>query len=38
MRSTSDQGMQQLRRRFEEVVTATAAAHGCSAEVMTLQN
>jgi hypothetical protein len=33
MRSNTDQGMQRLRRRLEELVAATAAAHGCTAEV-----
>ena len=33
MRSTSDEGMQRLRKRFEEAVQGIAVAHGCSAEV-----
>ncbi|KAI3426500.1 hypothetical protein D9Q98_008865 [Chlorella vulgaris] len=37
MRSNTDQGMQRLRRRLEELVAATAAAHGCTAEVDWMQ-
>lgn len=37
MRSTSDEGMQALRRRFEELVSSQGAALGCSAEVDWMQ-
>lgn len=33
LRSTSDEGIQRLRRRVEEVAAGTAAAYGCMAEV-----
>lgn len=33
VRHTSDEGMAALRKRLEESVAATAAAHGCTAEV-----
>lgn len=33
MRGNSDESIQHLRRRFEETVASTAAAHGCTAEV-----
>lgn len=33
MRANTDEGITQLRRRFEETVASTAAAHGCTAEV-----
>lgn len=33
VRHTSDAGMAALRKRLEETVAATAAAHGCTAEV-----
>lgn len=37
VRSNSDEGMQRLRRRVDEIVAGVAAAHGCTAEVDWMQ-
>lgn len=33
MRGNTEESITHLRRRFEETVASTAAAHGCTAEV-----